>query len=474
MSFHIFAICAAFILYAAFLKKSYTQGAFVQVLKGHILFWYPHWWHRLKNYKKLYSDPDLVKIARIQAGKVIWGIYHKPYALIAILWSCYFVYNWLAPYFDFTIAREFDFVYRQCWAYAILAGWCWGTIRANRWATMHLVKAPSQLILAWGELYRKGLLTNPLHVKLVEKYWYICAIRNAMAHTAEPGLGFGLVKTPEGNLYVDACKLPEVLNMGEGRLKVNLAGFPVNYEAFVQYSHRKILPYTKFRTISLSKSGENSVINWEIDHNNLPSGDWTYDKAPKEVVEDEPVLGWTGRKFFTVQLKKFPHILVAGNTRMGKSTFYNVIIASLHPNTIILIADPKKDALDFRWLMRDPYGLSELKKMRSGRHEGYIPDFMLKAYPTERDWLWLRDIYQLPFERRADYEERVKKGSFKCSPKLLDSDDYVYYKNKLHPIPSVVVADSMNRSKRIAQWLWSEFLRRKGREIGRASCRERV
>lgn len=440
-------IIAAVYLYLINRAMNYFKMTFPQIMAAHVWCLLPRWLLSIQRYHKIYNDPELFKIAKQYAYKIVRQLYARNYAVYGgtAVWLGLYVYGRLRPELSWP-----EYIFSELWYIPVGAIWLLGTFRANVWANQTLTKTPSRIIMEWGELFRKKMLTNPLQVKLVEKYWYICALRTAMAHTAEAGSGFGLAKTPDGILMVDSSRLPEIVHFGEGKLKVNLQGFPINYEGFSQYAYRKLLPYTKFRTISMSKAGENSVVNWEIDHNDLPSGDLAYSTAPKEVIEDEPVLGWTGRNFYKVQLKKFPHILVAGNTRMGKSTFYNNLIASLHPNTIILIADPKKDALDFRWLMRDPYGLAELRRMRAGQHDGTIPDFMRERYRDK----YVDEKGNIGYKTAAWVEYLYK------NPEL-DSDAYYYYKNLLFAIPSVVVADSMNRTKRMAQWLWDEFLRRK-------------
>lgn len=411
MTIHLFIVILAVVCYLLLLNRAMQRGVpGKNIIKAHALFWYPAYLHRLTGFKKLYNDPDLSKVAKAEFSKEAAKLYKRPYFVFAALWSTYFIYTYLAPIFDWVIVRELDFAYRELWPYALIACYVWGTSRANIWANMNLVKAPSKLILEWGELYRKDLLKNALRVQLVEKYWYPLLVRKAFASINGKQYGFMPVPNPDGSLNLEASRLPLVMPFKDGKMEIDTQGFLLPYEVFFKL-RKELESYTKLRTVSISNSGKNSVINWQVTHKNLPDQLITYDQVPKS---NDPLIqyvAYTGTFWIPIRWRVTKHIAILGNTGRGKSVIMRVLMAGAEPGTLILAGDMgDADAVSFVRLRHDPYQLEALdKRLDAGE---LIPEY------------------------------------------------YAYEKEQLDKLPTVVVASNKGEYFRMCQWLNKEFLHR--------------
>jgi hypothetical protein len=149
----------------------------------------------------------------------------------------------------------------------------------------------------------------------------------------------------------------------------------------------------------------------------MPSGIISYSKVPPKRRENEVLIGYTGggilpgediySDWLFLDLDITKHIMVLGNTNTGKGVFYRALMAGLPTDSIILIGDPVKDALDFRDLMYNPY---ELDKLMERRAQG--------------------------ISRKVLLEE----------------------KQKIEPIPTVVVADNKDKVFNLCQWVFKQAL----------------
>jgi len=287
-----------------------------------------------------------------------------------------------------------------------------GTLFSNLYAAKRFKLIPTDEVIAWGKLYGKDKHLSRLKKKIVEKFWYGALIKVALSRKVGDGqnqYNFKLARKPDGSVDVDASLLPVCTGGPKSNVVINTSGFLFSHENFV-----RILPelesFTGLRTISIAKSGHNSIINLECSHKDLPSGLIPFNQVPRPTDMRQINFGFTGKNWVGVKLGKDKHLLVAGNTGAGKSVIFEDLIAAAPANCIFVVIDFLKDAIDFQACKYDPYKLAVLKQQRA-------KNGMSAAEFRERCW-------------------------------------------KFDPIPMLTVADSKARAVLAFRWVYGELLSR--------------
>jgi len=291
----------------------------------------------------------------------------------------------------------------------LLIGLAIGTPVSNIYAAKRFKIVPTMELIKWGELYKKGKHLSKLKTRIVEKLWYGALFRLAFSKKANSDSNpyqFKLFRKPSGEVDVDLSRLPIVTGGPRALVVINTEGFLYSYDNFLE-----MLPefqaFTRLRTISIAESGHNSIIKLDCSHNDLPSGIIPYNQVPRSSDLRQINFGFTGKDWIGIKLGKDKNLLVAGNPGAGKSTIYENIIAGAPANTLFVIVDFLKDAIDFSMCKRDPFEIEVLKKKRAAGE--------------------------------------------------IDADEYRNKRNSAEPIPMLTVADTEARAITVFKWLSNEL-----------------